>query len=555
MRDHGTDAGTAHHRPTHARRVARGTAAMRWPSPSWPCTAATSARPPLSAPRPRPARGPRPRRLAAAGAHHGRAGDRGRLGGRRRRRRRRLVHHPARPARRPQRHRLRRGRAAPDDGGHRAPRAARGAAQRATRARARPKTRGCPRRRWTRCSSWTRTTRWTDRVDVLRNVARVAQAQWPAGHRRLPPGRRRARARRSRNVSTPWRAGAASAETPHAGRPAMAGERAGPAENLRCARCGGPAVRCHAGALLKSPPYSAPGCTTVTAPPRFPRFSSHYQARVVDALDSLVPPEDQPPEDVHRAMRYTLLAPSKRVRAALALLCADVCGREDRGRSAWRWPPNCPRLLADPRRPPVHGRRDDAPGAAGEPRRVRRGDGAAGELRSARPVLQDADAALRRPPGREARRALRRDRRHRRADRRPGRGPAGHQPRDHFRAAGAHPPAEDRRAVLRGRHGRRAGRRRLAVAGDGARPPTPRTSAWRSRSWTTCSTWRATRADTGKTVRRDEKKTTFVSFSGPLGARELAGELCATANAALAPFGGRADRLRELADFVARRTR
>jgi farnesyl diphosphate synthase len=61
--------------------------------------------------------------------------------------------------------------------------------------------------------------------------------------------------------------------------------------------------------------------------------------------------------------------------------------------------------------------------------------------------------------------------------------------------------------------------------------------------------------ETGKTLRRDEKKTTFVSFSGPLGARELAGELCATANQALAPFGARADRLRELADFVARRDR
>lgn len=62
-------------------------------------------------------------------------------------------------------------------------------------------------------------------------------------------------------------------------------------------------------------------------------------------------------------------------------------------------------------------------------------------------------------------------------------------------------------------------------------------------------------SETGKSLRRDEKKTTFVSFSGPLGARELAGELCATATAALAPFGSRADRLRELADFVARRTR
>jgi farnesyl diphosphate synthase len=49
------------------------------------------------------------------------------------------------------------------------------------------------------------------------------------------------------------------------------------------------------------------------------------------------------------------------------------------------------------------------------------------------------------------------------------------------------------------------------------------------------------------------KKTTFVSFSGVDGARQLAGELCATADAALAPFGARADPLRQLSAFVAAR--
>ena len=60
--------------------------------------------------------------------------------------------------------------------------------------------------------------------------------------------------------------------------------------------------------------------------------------------------------------------------------------------------------------------------------------------------------------------------------------------------------------------------------------------------------------ETGKAVRRDVKKTTFVSFSGPEGARQLAGELCETANRALARFGRRADRLRELSSFVAARS-
>jgi geranylgeranyl diphosphate synthase type II len=60
-------------------------------------------------------------------------------------------------------------------------------------------------------------------------------------------------------------------------------------------------------------------------------------------------------------------------------------------------------------------------------------------------------------------------------------------------------------------------------------------------------------AETGKVTRADLKKTTFVSFSGVDGARQLAGELCATAEAALTPFGARAEPLRELSSFVARR--
>jgi geranylgeranyl pyrophosphate synthase len=60
---------------------------------------------------------------------------------------------------------------------------------------------------------------------------------------------------------------------------------------------------------------------------------------------------------------------------------------------------------------------------------------------------------------------------------------------------------------------------------------------------------------TGKMTRTDLKKTTFVSFSGTDGARLLATELCDTAQWALEPFGRTADRLRDLASFVASRTR
>lgn len=61
-------------------------------------------------------------------------------------------------------------------------------------------------------------------------------------------------------------------------------------------------------------------------------------------------------------------------------------------------------------------------------------------------------------------------------------------------------------------------------------------------------------ADTGKAAREDARKTTFVSFSGVEGARQLAVELCQTAERALEPFGRRADRLRALSAFVARRS-
>jgi len=60
-------------------------------------------------------------------------------------------------------------------------------------------------------------------------------------------------------------------------------------------------------------------------------------------------------------------------------------------------------------------------------------------------------------------------------------------------------------------------------------------------------------AQTGKAVREDARKTTFVSFSGVAGARQLAAELCETADRALGPFGSRADRLRQLSAFVAAR--
>ncbi len=62
-------------------------------------------------------------------------------------------------------------------------------------------------------------------------------------------------------------------------------------------------------------------------------------------------------------------------------------------------------------------------------------------------------------------------------------------------------------------------------------------------------------AEAGKDVGQDLKKTTFVSFAGVEGARQLAGELIASSQDALAGFGPRAAPLRELARYVVARRR
>ena len=59
----------------------------------------------------------------------------------------------------------------------------------------------------------------------------------------------------------------------------------------------------------------------------------------------------------------------------------------------------------------------------------------------------------------------------------------------------------------------------------------------------------------GKDVGKDVKKTTFVSFAGVAGARQLAGELIETSEGALRGFGARAQPLRDLARYVLTRTK
>jgi geranylgeranyl diphosphate synthase type II len=62
-------------------------------------------------------------------------------------------------------------------------------------------------------------------------------------------------------------------------------------------------------------------------------------------------------------------------------------------------------------------------------------------------------------------------------------------------------------------------------------------------------------AEAGKDVGKDLKKTTFVSFVGVAGARQLAAELIETSQDALEPFGAAAQPLRNLARYVIARRR
>ena len=61
--------------------------------------------------------------------------------------------------------------------------------------------------------------------------------------------------------------------------------------------------------------------------------------------------------------------------------------------------------------------------------------------------------------------------------------------------------------------------------------------------------------EAGKDVGQDLKKTTFLSFSGVDGARLLAEELITASIEALAPFGPKAQPLRDLARYVVTRRR
>lgn len=285
--------------------------------------------------------------------------------------------------------------------------------------------------------------------------------------------------------------------------------------------------------------------------PSLPGFFAVHQPAIARALDTFLPQQaDASP--VLNAMRYTLLAPSKRVRAVLVLLSAEVCGSNARA-----MPAACAveaihasSLILDDL-PSM----DDAPLRRGLPSaHVKYGEAVA--VLAAFGLLNDAYGHLARayePPLASQISTLYAD------------------------AVGLDGlvagQAEDVLATdtalsfdtLERIHRRKTGVLFSAAATAGAL-----TAGGSTDDIAALTTYAknlglafqivddlldvtGTEAETGKAVRRDARKTTFVSFSGEDGARALALELCRTATRALTPFGRRGAALEELAAFVAER--
>jgi geranylgeranyl diphosphate synthase type II len=281
-----------------------------------------------------------------------------------------------------------------------------------------------------------------------------------------------------------------------------------------------------------------------------PTFFPEYQARVAAELKRMLPATDG---SVERAMAYTALAPSKQVRAVLVMLCADLC----RG-SADRAIPAAAAIEF------VHASSlilDDLPSMDDAPlRRGRRANhlehGEATAILAAFGLLNLAFAVLANeypaPLGSRMSSLI--------ADAVGPSGLIGGQALD-LAATDQAITFETLERIHRGKTGALfvAAATCGALTAGAAAEPIAALQAYAKNLGLAFQIVddlldvAGTTADTGKAVRADARKTTFVSFSGIDGARQLAAELCETADRALAPFGAKADRLRELSAFVAAR--
>jgi geranylgeranyl diphosphate synthase type II len=283
-----------------------------------------------------------------------------------------------------------------------------------------------------------------------------------------------------------------------------------------------------------------------------PLFFADYQARVAQELQRTVPDRGTP---VERAMAYTALAPSKQVRAVLVMLCAELC----RGNAAQAVPAavaielvHAASLILDDL-PAM----DDAPLRRGRPAN-HRAFGEATAILAAFGLLNLAYGAIAR--GYEPALAVRMS-----AILSDAVGPEGligGQALD-LEATDRGISFEALERIHRGKTGALfvAAATCGALTAGAAAEPIAALAAYAKNLGLAFQIVddlldvAGTTAETGKAVRADARKTTFVSFSGEDGARQLAAELCETADQALAPFGRKADRLRQLSAFVAARRR
>jgi geranylgeranyl diphosphate synthase type II len=281
-----------------------------------------------------------------------------------------------------------------------------------------------------------------------------------------------------------------------------------------------------------------------------PAFFAEYQDRVHAELRHLLREDG---EEVERAMAYTTLAPSKQVRAVLALLCAELC----RGQAERAVPAAAAIEM-------VHAASlilDDLPSMDDAPlRRGRRANhlafGEAVAILAAFGLLNLAYGEIARayePAVASRITGLLSD----------AVGPAGligGQALD-LRAVDQQISFETLERIHRGKTGALfvAAAAAGAITAGAAAEPVAALAAYAKNlglAFQIIDDLLDVAGDpalTGKVVRADARKTTFVSFSGVDGARQLAAELCQTADRSLAPFGAKADRLRELSAFVAAR--
>ena len=288
--------------------------------------------------------------------------------------------------------------------------------------------------------------------------------------------------------------------------------------------------------------------------PALPAFFATYQDTIERGLDALVPGEPGPGTSttVTEAIRYTLLAPSKRVRAVLVLLSANLCGSDSRA------------LPAACAIEAIHASSlilDDLPSMDDAPLRRGRATvhtvyGEAIAILAAFGLLNEAYRNLARsyeaPLAARLTSLL--------SDAVGLDGLVAGQAEDVL--------ATD--SALNFQTLERIHRRKTGVLFGAAATAGALTAGGSATDIAALTAYAknlglafqvvddlldvtGTPEETGKAVRHDVRKTTFVSFSGVDGARQLAEELCRTAKTALSPFGSRASRLSELADFVAAR--